>query len=243
MLNALARLPAEGPPDLLFLLFHGHAQDEYAMQPLAEALAGEFAQAAVLSLRAPHPADPLPGRRPSRGYQYFSRIGMTDELRAQRVLAEVPAFVATVRALQQRFGMSWERTALAGFSQGAILALEAVQHEPRLAGRVLSFGGRHALMPGHAPQDTSLHLLHGLADAVVPHGPLVDAARRLVGFGADLTADILPGIGHELHPQLIRRGLEQLRSFVPGRVWRAAMSEAPVLPRAASSRELGEPES
>jgi phospholipase/carboxylesterase len=240
VLNALARLPAAGPPDLLFLLFHGHAQDEYAMQPLAEALAAEFEQAAVLSLRAPHPADPAPDGRPARGYQYFSRLGMTDELRAPRVLAEVPAFVATVRALQQRFGMPWERTALAGFSQGAILALEAVQHEARLAGRVLAFGGRHAVMPSHAPTDTTFHLLHGMADRVVPHAPLVEAARRLVGLGADLTADVVPDIGHELHPQLIRRGLEQLRSFVPGRVWRAALSEAPVVPRAASSRELGD---
>jgi phospholipase/carboxylesterase len=240
VLNALARLPAEGAPDLLFLLFHGHAQDEYAMQPLAEALAGAFPQAAVLSLRAPNPAEPLPGRVRAKGYCFFERNGVTDANRVERVMAQVPGFVATVRALQQRFGLPWERTALAGFSQGAILALEAVQHEPRLAGRVLAIGGRHAIPPTHAPQDTTLHLLHGLADGVVPHGPLVDAARRLVGFGADLTADVLPGIGHELHPVLIQRGIEQLRSFVPGRVWRAALSEAPVLPRTASSRELGD---
>ena len=92
--------------------------------------------------------------------------------------AALPGFVATVRALQLRFGMAWERTALAGFSQGAIMALEAVQAEPLLAGRVLAFAGRHATAPAHAPLDTTVHLLHGLADPVIPAAAAIDSARR-----------------------------------------------------------------
>ena len=53
-----------------------------------------------------------------------------------------------------------------------------------------------------------------------------------------MTADVLPGIGHELHPRLIDHAIEQLRTFLPKKVWQAALSEAPVLPRAASSTEL-----
>jgi phospholipase/carboxylesterase len=241
VLTTLAKLPAEGAPELLFLLFHGHAQDESAMQPLAVALAADYPQAAVLCVRAPHPADVLPGRSESTGYQYFSRLGVDDQNRAERVLAAVPGFVAQVRQLQQQFSLSWERTALAGFSQGAIVALEAVQAEPRLAGRVLAFGGRHALQPVHAPEDTTLHLFHGLADAVVPYAPIVDSAERLVALGGDVTADVLPQIGHELHPVLINKALEQLRTFLPKKVWREAMAEAPVLSRPVSSRELDGP--
>ena len=51
---------------------------------------------------------------------------------------------------------------------------------------------------------------------------------------------MLPGIGHELHPALIDKAIEQLRTFLPKKVWREVMSEAPVLPRAASSEELGD---
>lgn len=237
MLNVLARLPDEGTPDLLFLLLHGHGQTPTAMQPLAVALAREYPQAAVLCLQAPHAADGADGAA-SAGYQYFSRIGLDDDTRAARVAATLPAFIATVRALQADFRMPWERTALAGFSQGGIMALEAVQAEPRLAGRVLSFGGRHARLPAHAPADTTLHLLHGIADPVVPAAPVIDAAKQLVLLGADVTADILPGIGHELHPTLIDKAIEQLRTFLPRRLWREAISEAPLISRPASSRDL-----
>ena len=48
--------------------------------------------------------------------------------------------------------------------------------------------------PEHAPADTTLHLLHGLADSIVPCGTVVDSAKRLVLLGADITADVLPGI-------------------------------------------------
>jgi phospholipase/carboxylesterase len=81
--------------------------------------------------------------------------------------------------------------------------------------------------------------LHGLADSVVPPGPALDAAERLVALGGDVTADMLPGIGHELDPRLIALAIEQLRSFLPKKLWRDALAEAPVLPRVASSDELG----
>ena len=81
------------------------------------------------------------------------------------------------------------------------MALEAVQAEPALAGRVLAFSGRHATLPEHAPHDTCVHLLHGLDDRVVPPGPAIEAARRLVALGGDVTADVLPDIGHELDPR------------------------------------------
>ena len=151
----------------------------------------------------------------------------------------MPRFIAQVRDLQARFEIAWERTALVGFSQGAIMALEAVQAEPHLAGRVLAFSGRHATAPMHAPAGTTVHLLHGLSDSVMPHAAVVDSAERLVALGGDVTADVLPGIGHELHPRLIAQAIEQLRTFLPKKAWREALSEAPLLPRAASSKELG----
>lgn len=238
MVTCLARLPDDGPTELLFLLLHGHGQDPQAMQPLAAALAREYPQAAVLCLQAPDAADGPSERKKMSGYQYFSRLGLNDDNRAARINAALPAFVASVRDLQQRFQMAWERTALAGFSQGGIMALEAVQIEPQLAGRVLAFGSRHASVPDHAPVDTTLHLLHGMADPVISVAPVIEAANQLVMLGADITADIVPDVGHELHPLLIDKAIEQLRTFLPRRLWRDAISEAPLLSRPVSSREL-----
>ena len=231
------KLPASGVPELLFMLFHGVGGCAEQMAPLASALAAEYPHAAVLSLNAPDAFDTVPAG--GTGFQWFSASGATEANRAERVATTMPRFVALVREQQARFGMAWERTALAGFSQGAIMALEAVQAEPQLAGRVLAFSGRHATAPLHAPVDTSVHLLHGLADAVVPPGPALDSAERLLALGGDVTADMLPGIAHELHPRLIAQAIEQLRSFLPKKLWRDALAEAPVLPRVASSDELG----
>jgi len=235
--TALAILPSEGPPELLYLLFHGVGATAEQMVPLARALAAEYPRAAVLSIAAPDAFDGVPGG--GAGHQWFSIRGVDEANRPERVATALPRFVATVREMQARFGVSWPCTALAGFSQGAIMALEAVQAEPQLAGRVLAFGGRHATAPLHAPQDTTVHLFHGMDDRVMPPGAAIDSAERLLALGGDVTADVLPGIGHEPHPRLVAKALEQLRSFLPKRVWREVMSEAPVIARVASSEELG----
>jgi len=234
--SALAHVPDQGPPELLYLLFHGVGATAESMLPLAQRLIREYPQAAVLCVNAPDRFDAVIGE--TEGKQWFSIRRVDEDNRPGRVAAALPAFIATVRAMQQRFEMSWERTALAGFSQGAVMSLEAVQSEPMLAGRVLAFSGRHATAPAHVPSDTTVHLFHGIGDTVIPAAAAIDSAQTLVELGADVTADVLPGIAHELHPLLMDRAIEQLRTFVPKRVWRAAMSEAPVLPRAASSSEL-----
>jgi phospholipase/carboxylesterase len=224
------------PPSLMFLLFHGVGGTPQSMAPLAQALSAEYPDALLVSVAAPLPFD---GGGPGR--QWFSVVGIDERNRPQRVAAALPGFVATVREFQARHAMPWQRTALVGFSQGAIMALESVQAEPQLAGRVLAFSGRHASAPDHAPADTCVHLLHGLDDRVVPPGPAIDSAERLVALGGDVTADMLPGIGHEPHPRLVAKAIEHLRGFLPKKVWRDALADAPLLPRAVSSRELDEP--
>jgi phospholipase/carboxylesterase len=221
---ALALLPDSEAPQLLFLLFHGVGGSAAQMRPLAAALRAQYPQAAVLSVDAPQPFDGAPGS--AGAYQWFSVQGISEQNRLARVQAALPGFIAGVRQWAAHFELPWERVALGGFSQGAIMALEAVQAEPQLAGRVLAFSGRYASMPEHAPQAVSLHLLHGMADAVLPYQPVVEAAQTLVQLGADVTADIKPGIGHELHPELIAKAMEQLRTFVPARLWREAVLAA-----------------
>jgi phospholipase/carboxylesterase len=222
MTPALEFIPSTRPT-LLFVLCHGVGCTARHMSPLAQRLAAEYPQAAIVSMNAPRPYDGAPQ---AAGYQWFSTVGLNDVTRAERIAAAMPEFVAAVREQTARFELDWQRTALAGFSQGAIMSLEATQAEPRLVGRVIAFSGRHATPPEHAPQDTTVHLLHGMDDRVVPPGPAVDSAKRLVALGGDVTADVLPGIGHELHPQLIDKAIEQLRNFLPQRLWREALIDA-----------------
>ena len=222
-LPALHHLPAEGDTTLLFVLCHGDGATPAQMAPLAEALVAAFPQAAVLLPEGPLPlaSDVVAGQR------WFDA-----EQGLEGLNAALPAFVAQVRAWAQHFGLDWPRVALCGFSQGGTLALHAVMTEPQLAGRVLSFGAAPLHRPQHAPEGVSLHLLHGLADTEVPPQHVVDAARTWVDLEADITADVLPKVGHTLDPQLIERGLHQLRTFIPARLWREATLQALEMERA-----------
>ena len=221
--RAIVHLPVSGKTELLFLLFHGVGGQASNMAPLAAALRDQYPQAAIVSLNGP---DAFDGMADAGGFQWFSALGVTDMNRGERVDAAMPAFIARVRVWATHFALDWPMVALGGFSQGAIMALEAVQAEPNLAGRVIAVGSRYAYVPQHAPQGVCIHLLHGTADAVLSYRLAVDAANALVAEGADVTADVLPGIGHELHPKLVDKAMEQLRTFIPARLWREAVVAA-----------------
>ncbi len=216
-------VPQDGPPELLFVLLHGAGADGEQMRPLAEALHRQYPRAALVMPNGFQPFEGIPGG--GAGFQWFSDRG-DETLRALALSAAVPSLVALVRQWAEKLDLTWERVALGGFSQGAMLALETLQQEEALAGRVLAFAGSYAYWPQHAPQDVCIHLLHGKDDTELPYPPLLSAAQELVSLGADITADVLPHVGHELHPQLIDRAMEQLRTFIPARLWREAVLTA-----------------
>ena len=71
-------------------------------------------------------------------------------------------FIETVRYWQKQSGVGANATALIGFSQGAIMALESIKAEPGLASRVIAFNGRYASLPETASTATTIHLIHGV---------------------------------------------------------------------------------
>jgi phospholipase/carboxylesterase len=213
---------AEGPAQQLILLAHGLGADEHDLVPLGEILAQQFPNACVVSLRAPFLCDF------SSGYQWFSVQGVSDDNRDARVADALPAFTQAVQHWQQRTGASADATCLVGFSQGAILALESTQLEaPALAGRVVALSGRMASPPRRAPPDTTLHLVHGKEDAVIHYGQTVRAAEALLALGADVTADVIPFLGHGVNEEVVDTVLQRLTGYVPKRRWQEAMRSAP----------------
>lgn len=202
----------------LFILLHGVGGTPQDMQPLAQALRAAFPQAAIL---APAGFEPYDGA--ASGRQWFSVSGVTDDNRPERVARAMPALVSYIRAAQARFGLLQSDTALAGFSQGAIMALEAVQAHDGLAGRVLAFSGRYARLPKAAPQYTTIHLLHGADDPVMAVAHTQAAQARLEALHGDATIDVATRVGHTLHPALVQRAIERLQTCVPLRSWEAAL--------------------
>ena len=215
-------LPAEGRAEQLILLLHGWGSDGRAMAPLAQALRLAFAQAALLAPDAPHAFE-----RGGTMRQWYGVRDLTPQIWPQRVAAALPALRDWVRAQQQRLGVGPAATALAGFSQGGILALALAMQDDGLVGRVLCFGGCLTSQPLAAPRHTTVHLFHGADDSVIPADGTRQALTWLGELQGDATMDIADGVGHELHPALIDCALHRLRNHIPLRTWQAALGAVP----------------
>lgn len=216
-MNQPQALILQRPPQAaqLILLFHGVGANAASMQALGQSYARAFAQAMVVAVDAPTPSGLAPG-----GWQWFPVGDVTDDNRPQRVAAALPAFEYAVRHWQQQSGVDAAGTALVGFSQGAIMALESALRPTPVAARVIAIGGRFARLPEQPLHEGStIHLLHGKADTVMPYRHAIEAAYRLRSLGADFTADVLPLIGHELHPDLMALAVDKLQSHIPARLW------------------------
>lgn len=231
--DTLHILPGSGRPTLLYIYLHGVGASALQMAPVADRFARSWPHAAHLM---PEGFDAFGEAADAR--QWFSRDGITEENRPERVAAAAVKLVAFVNDAQRHFGIDFAATALVGFSQGAVVALEAVQREAALAGRVVALGGRYARLPDAAPPSTVVHLVHGKDDPVVPARHAVEAAARLVGLGGDVTADVIPGVGHSLDPELVECAVLHLQTYLPRRIWAEALAAAPAHWTKASSRDL-----
>jgi phospholipase/carboxylesterase len=205
----------------LFLLLHGVGGAPADLTALGSALADAYPKALIVSVAAASKSDIS-----NRGYQWFSVRGVTENNRAERVRDAMPAFIATVEYWQRFAKVGADATAIIGFSQGAIMALEATQRDLPIAARVIAIAGRFATPPTIAPAVTTVHLFHGREDAVIAYQHSINAAERLLELGGDITAEILPNVGHEVSDGIVAAVLYKLSQYVPKRTWAAALSAA-----------------
>jgi phospholipase/carboxylesterase len=214
-----------GRPAQLILLFHGMGASPDGLVPLGQRLASAFPGSTVVSIAGPH-VSANPG-----GREWFSVAGITETNRIARVEQAMPAFLAEIRDWQRLVDVTPAVTALVGFSQGAIIALAASVMPSAPAGRVIAIAGRFARLPAHVSAHTTIHLLHGKEDRVIPYRHTIEAAHRLRELGGDVTADVVPFTGHEITGDIAELAVERLLGHVPSRMWDEALRTARTLPR------------
>lgn len=201
--SVVVQKPASAARQLL-LLFHGVGSNAQDLVPVGHRFAARHPAAWVLSIEGLQASDFGQGR------QWFSVAGVTEENRPQRVGAAMPAFRALVEQLQKASGVSAANTALIGFSQGAIMALESTQTQPPLAAHVIAFSGRFASAPTHVAHGLFVHLIHGDADPVMPVQGSRSAALQLQALGVPVTLDIEPGMGHGINGPMVAAALAKM---------------------------------
>lgn len=178
----------------LIILLHGFSRTGSDLTHLGDVWR-EILPAAVLAAPdAPFAFEEGPGR------QWFSAAAASAENQGAGIVAAREAFDATLREVIDRHGFARkpESVALAGFSQGAIMALDALA-SGRWPLTVVAFSARLATPGPLAPaQGSAALLVHGEADKLIPATESERAADRLRAAGVDTELFIEPGLDHTI---------------------------------------------
>ena len=127
--------------------------------------------------------------------QWFSISGITEANRPARVVAARAGLDALIDASVAQ--TKARDVVLIGFSQGAIMALDALARGK--VAKVVAFAGRLAFddTPTPAPKARAL-LIGGTADQVMPHHLSSEAGARLAAAGVKTQVVILADVAHTI---------------------------------------------
>ncbi len=199
----------------LVILLHGVGSDGANLDPLGEALQGFLPGARFVAPDAPFPFD-----GGGAGRQWFSVVGVNDGNRARRIVEARDGFDRVVGHEIGRAGFAGrlERVAFFGFSQGAILSLDALVDGRWPVAAVVAASGRLATPVGPKPASaTPVLIIHGERDEVISAAEAERAKRALEGAGFAVEAQVYPGLGHGVSPE----GLEAAGAFLASRLARS----------------------
>ncbi len=189
----------------LIVFLHGVGSRGADLMPIAQVLRPALQQAAFAAPDGPFAFDSGgPGR------QWFSVSGVTEANRSQRIVAARPAFDDIVRGAIEQHGLAarLDRVVLVGFSQGSIMALDAIVSGRWPVGAVVAYSGRLASPRPFVRGSTQVLLVHGGADPVIPAANSTEAAATLRETGFDAHTHNLPGVGHTITPQGVQLGAD-----------------------------------
>ena len=187
----------------LVILLHGVGSNGADLMGLGRLWAPQLPGAIFESPNAPERFDHGPG------YQWFSITGVTEENRPARIAKARAAYDVLVSGLVARhgFAQSLDRVALAGFSQGSIMSLDAVASGRWPVAGLLAYSGKLATPAPRTPSlGTKVMLVHGSDDMVIPASDTAHAAAALKAAGVATEAHILRGIGHTISDDGVRLG-------------------------------------
>lgn len=187
-----------GAPDTAVVLLHGYGSDGNDLIGLAPHWQGLLPGALFVSPNAPIGT-------PMGGYQWFAIDWTGDRLASRQtgVVAARPVVEEFLHDLWAQTGIAPERTILAGFSQGAMMALHVgTGLKQKLLG-VIGFSG--AFLPPEGFGGTGLAqppvcLVHGDLDEVVDPNLSSEADAALRAAGYDVAYHVSRGVGHGIGP-------------------------------------------
>jgi phospholipase/carboxylesterase len=189
-----------GAPKQAVVLLHGYGSDGNDLIGLAPHWQGLLPDAVFISPNAPEPC-----RQFAFGFQWFDISFDGDRLakRQEGVMQARPVLLEFLEDLWSQSGIAPEETILAGFSQGAMMALHTGLSMERPLMGIIAFSGAFLPPPGFGGATlakTPVCLVHGDSDDVVDPRHSADAAQALEQAGYAVNYHVSPGVGHGIAP-------------------------------------------
>lgn len=197
-----------GAPKQVVMLLHGLGANGMDLIGLARYWDHALPDAVFVSPDAPFPCDMAPV-----GYQWFSLQDWSPQ-RIQRGVEEAAPILNTyIDQVLAHYGVSDDKLALVGFSQGTMMSLYAGPRRAKKIAGILGYSG--ALVGGEGLSASGIQkppvlLVHGQADSVVPFSAYTQAQDILSGAGFDVRGMARPRLDHGIDDEGIEEGAKFL---------------------------------
>lgn len=208
-LNGPTLAPASGAaPERIVILLHGVGSDGNDLIALAPYFQRVLPDALFISPNAPHAFDMAPV-----GHQWFSIQDFGAESRLEGARSAAPILDAFIDAQIEEHGLSADRLALMGFSQGTMMALHVGLRRERQVAGILGYSGilvGPEVLAGEIKSRPPVQLVHGDVDEVLPLQGMTLAVAGLEAVGVPVSSHVSTGLGHGIDEEGIHLGMRFL---------------------------------
>ncbi len=203
-----------GAAGSLVILLHGVGADGNDLIGLAPHFARVLPDTAFVSPNAPYPCDMAP-----MGYQWFSIQTQDTALRLAAIRQTSEILNAFIDAQLAAHGLSDDRLALVGFSQGTMMSLFIAPRRDNPCAGIMAYSGRlegGAELAHEIKSRPPVMMVHGDQDELLPVTSMTDAAARLVDNGLQVETHVRPGLGHGIDEVGLQIGMSFLGQVLAG---------------------------
>ncbi|MEI2805009.1 MAG: dienelactone hydrolase family protein [Albidovulum sp.] len=206
-----------GEATSLVIFLHGYGADGADLLGLADPLAPHLPGTVFVAPDAPEPCAGNPF-----GRQWFPipwLDGSSEAAAAEGLVRSAGDLNAFLDARLEAEGMTPDRLAVVGFSQGSMMALHVLpRRAPPVAG-IVAFSGRllrPEALASEAVSKPPVLLVHGDQDEMVPFADMGIAGRALTEAGFQTYGHVMKGTGHGIAPDGLSVALAFLQDRLAG---------------------------
>lgn len=203
MLDGPVLMPPSGKVERLVILSHGYGSNGDDLINLGKNWRDLLPDTVFLSPNAPDNS-PNPG-----GYQWFPINSFSKEERIEGTYAAAPFLDEFIDHALREYGVSSDKLALVGFSQGTMMSLHVgLRRKDQVAG-ILGFSGALAsagTLVSEMKTKPPVFLIHGAMDNVIPFPAIFEAVGALEAAGINVEKHISQNTAHGIAQDGLEKG-------------------------------------